>query len=61
MAYEKQTWVDGVTPLDAEHLNHMEEGISQASAKTEEMEEKIPSYVDNAIANAIGTALEASY
>lgn len=33
MAYEKQTWVDGVTPLDAEHLNHMEQGISQLSEK----------------------------
>lgn len=31
MAYKKQTWVDGVTPLDAEHLNHVEEGISQLS------------------------------
>ena len=31
MAYEKQTWVDGVTPLDAAHLNHMEQGISQLS------------------------------
>ena len=31
MAYQKQTWVDGVTPLDAEHLNHMEQGISQLS------------------------------
>lgn len=31
MAYEKQTWVDGVTPLNAEHLNHMEQGISQLS------------------------------
>lgn len=31
MAYEKQTWVDGVTPLNAEHLNHMEQGISQFS------------------------------
>ena len=27
MSYEKQTWVDGVTPLDAEHLNHIEDGI----------------------------------
>ena len=31
MTYEKQTWVNGVTPLDAEHLNHMEQGISQLS------------------------------
>ena len=30
MAYEKQTWVDGETPLDAEHLNHMEQGIADA-------------------------------
>lgn len=26
--YVKQTWVDGQTPVDAEHLNHMEEGIA---------------------------------
>ena len=31
MAYEKQTWVNGVTLLDAVHLNHMEQGISQLS------------------------------
>lgn len=31
MSYEKQTWVNGVTPLDAAHLNHMEQGISQLS------------------------------
>ena len=31
MAYQKQTWVDGVTPLNAEHLNHMEQGIGQLS------------------------------
>lgn len=35
MAYEKQTWVDGVTPLDAEHMNHMEQGISKLSAEVE--------------------------
>lgn len=32
MAYEKQVWVDGETPLDAAHLNHIEEGIAQAVA-----------------------------
>lgn len=31
--YEKQVWVDGATPADAEHFNHMEEGIA-ANAKT---------------------------
>lgn len=30
MAYEKQTWEDGVSPVNAERLNHMEEGIAQA-------------------------------
>jgi hypothetical protein len=30
MGYEKQTWIDGVSPLNAERLNHMEEGIFAA-------------------------------
>ena len=30
MAYEKQTWEDGVSPVNAERLNHIEEGIAQA-------------------------------
>lgn len=32
--YQKQTWLngpDGNTPLDADRLNHMENGISAAS------------------------------
>ena len=36
MAYEKQTWVDGVTPLNAEHLNHMEQGIFNANGNSGE-------------------------
>ena len=31
MAYTKQTWVDGTTPIDAEHLNHIEDGIKNNS------------------------------
>lgn len=30
MAYQKQTWVDRVTPLDAQHMNFMENGIQEA-------------------------------
>lgn len=30
MAYEKQTWTDGVSPLNAARMNHMEEGIAAA-------------------------------
>ena len=31
MAYEKRTWVSGTTPLSAENMNHMEEGIAAAN------------------------------
>ena len=30
MAYEKQTWEDGVSPVNAERMNHIEDGIAQA-------------------------------
>lgn len=29
MAYEKQTWVDGVTTINAERMNHIENGIAE--------------------------------
>ena len=31
MAYEKRTWVSGTTPLSAENMNYMEEGIAAAN------------------------------
>lgn len=39
--YEKQVWVDGVTPADAEHFNHMEEGIAANAARGEELSKEI--------------------
>lgn len=30
MSYEKQIWIDGVSPLNAQRMNHMEEGIETA-------------------------------
>ena len=33
MAYEKNTWIDNETPITAEKLNKMEQGI-EAAAKT---------------------------
>lgn len=30
MSYEKQTWINDETPLDATHMNHIEEGIEGA-------------------------------
>lgn len=38
MAYEKQTWKDGEegnTPLSAERLNHIEDGLSKKAEKYE--------------------------
>lgn len=28
MSYEKQIWIDGESPLNAERFNHIEEGIA---------------------------------
>lgn len=43
MTYEKQTWVDGVSPLNAERFNHMEDGI----AKNAEEIGKVGAEVEN--------------
>jgi collagen triple helix repeat protein len=32
MAYIKQEWIDGITPADAAHMNHIEDGIASAVA-----------------------------
>ena len=34
MEYEKQVWVDSETPVDAVHLNHMEDGIAASFRKS---------------------------
>lgn len=36
MAYEKQTWIDDVTPATADRLNHIEDGIEQVYADVDE-------------------------
>ena len=41
MAYEKQTWVDGVSPLNAERFNHMEDGIANNATEVERIVAKI--------------------
>ena len=53
MAYEKQTWVDGVTPLDAAHLNHMEQGISQLSEEIAGLQGALSSYITD-VAELVG-------
>lgn len=37
MAYNKITWIDGITALNASNLNHMEEGISDCSKAMEDI------------------------
>ena len=62
MAYVKQTWVDGPdgkTPIDAEHLDHIEEGISKATSAGETATVYLASYKsqnDAAVAEVRSTA-----
>lgn len=37
--YIMQTWVDGETPVDAEHMNHLEEGVAAAHKAIAELPE----------------------
>lgn len=41
MAYEKQTWANNVTPLDADHMNHIENGIAESSTEIEKLKSDI--------------------
>lgn len=63
MAYEKQTWVDGVTPLDAVHLNHMEDGIAEADKAIGQLTEKIPTddHINEIIDTKLGVIENGSY
>lgn len=39
MKYEKQTWVDNVSPLNAERMNHIEDGVSALSEEIDDLKE----------------------
>ena len=61
--YIKQTWVDGETPVDAEHMNHLEEGVAAAHKAIAELPEtpeipKIP-VVDDTL-SVSGAAADAA-
>lgn len=47
MAYEKQTWVDLETPLDAEHMNHIEDGIEANAAGISQLTEEIEEFTED--------------
>ena len=51
MAYVKQTFVDNVTPLDAEHFNYMENGIATLDSEKLDKSE-LEAAVESALASA---------
>ena len=51
MSYTKQTWVDHVTPIDAARMNHIEDGIYEASNA---VPEGIQAALDSKITNPAG-------
>lgn len=42
MAYTKKTWVSGETPLSAENMNHIEQGVADAHNDISSLNTKIP-------------------
>ena len=52
MAYKKQTFIDNVTVLKAEHLEHIEDGICQLEADLEQARVDIVSEVLAALPSA---------
>ena len=44
MAYEKRTWVSGVTKCSAENFNHMEDGIETAQKGVDELNTNIDTW-----------------
>lgn len=62
--YEKQTWVDGTTPIDAEHMNHIEDGIYNSVPKDSIGGAAIVGETDTAMFNGeftVNTIQEAEY
>lgn len=51
MTYAKQTWTDNTTPVDAAHMNHIENGIAAVEAEIPIAVQAVPGY---------GTVLPAS-
>lgn len=50
MAYQKQTWInlpDRTTPISADRLNHMEDGIEAIDTELENIDTHLTDYVKN--------------
>lgn len=46
MAYTQKTWVSGETPLSAENMNHIEQGVADAHNDISSLNTKIIHYKD---------------
>lgn len=62
MSYNKQTWVDGVTLVDANKMNHIEQGIYDSATKEEPMFKGVLRHeglttTNKQIANAVSTTV----
>ena len=55
ISYTKINWVNNVTKLNADNMNHIEDGIEALDVALST--KASVDYVDNAISNAITTAL----
>lgn len=55
VSYTKTNWVNNVTKLNADNMNHIEDGIEALDMALNT--KASVDYVDNAISNAITTAL----
>lgn len=55
ISYTKTNWVNNVTKLNADNMNHIEDGIEALDVALNT--KASVDYVDNAISNAITTAL----
>ena len=62
MAYEKRTWVSGTTPLSAENMNHMEEGIAAANEGVDKLNTekiKVVAVQDSCITDTNNSGMQA--
>lgn len=57
MSYNKQTWVDDSTPLSAQRLNNMEDGIATADTTATKAATVIPESVLNGISSTMTTPI----
>lgn len=54
MAYTKKTWVSGETPLSAENMNHIEQGVADAHNDISSLNTKVEGYRYKSVGSITG-------